>query len=115
MTLVPQYKSGIILHTRIELFFSIELKITQKRKLKTALLGIRTVEISKGSVLEGDTMDNDIPPMLGISQVKRDFSRIAKDVATTGKTVVVLKGSKPIVQIAPLPNSSIQDEAPKTA
>ena len=58
-------------------------------------------------------MDNDIPPMLGISQVKRDFSRIAKDVATTGKTV--LKGSKPIVQIAPLPNSSIQDEAPKTA
>ena len=54
-------------------------------------------------------MDNDIPPMHGISQVKRDFSRIAKDVATTGKTVVVLKGSKPIVQIAPLPNSSIQD------
>lgn len=49
------------------------------------------------------------------SQVKRDFSLIAKDVATTGKTVVVLKGSKPIVQIAPLPNSSIQDEAPKTA
>ena len=115
MTLVQQYRSGIILHTRIELFLPIELKITQKRKLKTALLGIRTVDISKGSVLEGDTMDNDIPPMLGISQVKRDFSRIAKDVATTGKTVVVLKGSKPIVQIAPLPNSSIQDEAPKTA
>ena len=59
-------------------------------------------------------MDSDIPPMLGISQVKRDFSRIAKDV-TTGKPVVVLKGSKPIVQIVPLPNSSIQDEAPKTA
>ena len=51
-------------------------------------------------------MDSDIPPMLGISQVKRDFSRIAKDVATTGK---------PVVQIVPLPNSSIQDEAPKTA
>lgn len=60
-------------------------------------------------------MDSDIPPMIGISQVKRDFSRIAKDVATTGKPVVVLKGSKPIVQIVPLPNSSIQDEAPKTA
>ena len=59
-------------------------------------------------------MDNDIPSMLGISQVKRDFSRIAKDVATTGKTVVVLKGSKPIVQIAPLPNSSIQDEGTVT-
>lgn len=115
MTLVPQYRSGIILHERIELFLPLELEITQKRKLKTALLGIRTVDISKGSVLEGDTMDNDIPPMLGISQVKRDFSRIAKDVATTGKTVVVLKGSKPIVQIAPLPNSSVQDEAPKTA
>ena len=60
-------------------------------------------------------MDSDIPPMLGISHVKRDFARIAKDVATTGKPVVVLKGSKPIVQIVPLPNSSIQDEAPKTA
>ena len=60
-------------------------------------------------------MDSDIPSMLGISQVKRDFSRIAKDVATIGKPVVVLKGSKPIVQIAPLPNSSVQDEAPKTA
>ena len=59
-------------------------------------------------------MDSDIPSMLGISQVKRDFSRIAKDVARTGKPVV-LKGSKPIVQIAPLPNSSVQDEAPKTA
>lgn len=60
-------------------------------------------------------MDSDIPSMLGISQVKRDFSRIAKDVVRTGKPVVVLKGSKPIVQIAPLPNSSVQDEAPKTA
>ena len=60
-------------------------------------------------------MDSDIPSMLGISQVKRNFSRIAKDVAMTGKPVVVLKGSKPIVQITPLPNSSILDETPKTA
>ena len=60
-------------------------------------------------------MRNDLPSMLGISQVKRDFSRIAKEVATTGTPVVVLKGSKPIVQIAPLPNPSIQDETQKTA
>lgn len=60
-------------------------------------------------------MNDGIPSMLGISQVKRDFSRIAKDVATTGNAVVVLKGSKPIVQIAPLPNSSNQGETQKTA
>lgn len=47
-------------------------------------------------------MNDAYPRLIGISQAKRDLSRIAQEVSQSGEPIIVLKGSKPIVQIAPV-------------
>lgn len=52
-TLVLQYRSDIILHTQIELLFSIELKIALKKKLKTAILWYKNCRYKYGFSFRG--------------------------------------------------------------